>query len=74
MMMINLSPPFFFQFRKSPHYLKFASKYTNQVILQQLPERREFVTKVSLVIYSRVIRFENVNPMLNFIFFLLGLE
>ncbi|CAO3610792.1 unnamed protein product [Mucor hiemalis] len=26
----------------------FAAKYTNQVILQQLPERREFVTKVSL--------------------------
>ncbi|RCI02278.1 hypothetical protein CU098_001501 [Rhizopus stolonifer] len=26
----------------------FASKYTNQVILQQLPERREFVTKVIL--------------------------
>lgn len=29
-------------------FLKFAAKYTNQVILQQLPERREFVTKVSL--------------------------
>lgn len=27
-------------------FLKFVLKYTNQVILQQLPERREFVTKM----------------------------
>ncbi|KAI8992667.1 armadillo-type protein [Pilobolus umbonatus] len=32
---------------------EFASKYTNQVILQQLPERREIVTKVSLETSTR---------------------
>lgn len=49
-----------------PPYLKFASKYTNQVILQQLPERREFVTKVSLVTKSGN-TFLECEPMLNLI-------